>query len=210
MAEQGIFEKSDYGNGNRIAFSKLNSFEKKQDYRLGVSIKYVIEGTENYKIQNATYKVKSGNYLLINPSQRYDVYLQSKTNVLGVCLNIDSVVINDVYKTTTISTEQQLDNPDAIPDNPLEVFENIYNVKRCPLGMTLERLGLQLQNNARPLSENYQLYYNLAENLLESQGLIKRKIYQVKAERLVTQQELFRRIERGMQMIENDFFKPIR
>jgi len=210
MAERGIFEKSDYGKDNRIAFSRLNFFEKKQDHHLGISIKYVIEGTETYKINNAAYKVNSDHYLLINPSQSYDVYLRSNTDILGVCLNIDSAIINDVYNTMSLSVKRQLDNPTAMPNAPLEVFENIYNAKSCPLGIILKNLGSKLQSTAKPSFESYHLYYKLAETLLETQGLVQRKIYQIKAERFVTQQELFRRIEHGMRTIEEEFFKPLK
>lgn len=205
MKAQGLFEKSIYGNGNRMVFSRFNQFELYHAPKSHVSIKYVIDGTELYELNRKDFRVNSGEYLLINSNQSYNGFINAQKDVLGICMNIDTSIIMDVYKTLKSKTSQILDDPISALKDPIDVYEKIYSGGNCPLGKSLQDLSKNLLSSDQLDIENFELYFSFAEKLLESQGLIQKKICQVKAERYVTQKELYKRVQHGRMIIDENY-----
>ncbi len=50
---------------NKMVHSRLNDFSSTVSHS-GFSLKYVVEGTENYEIENREFVVNAGEYLLVN------------------------------------------------------------------------------------------------------------------------------------------------
>ncbi len=76
MINSSLFDVKAPERGNSIVYSNFC----KQDYcskatTLGIGIKYVINGVENYCINNTTISVEANRYLLIKKGKDYEVSL---------------------------------------------------------------------------------------------------------------------------------------
>ena len=71
---------------NRMAVSSLRQFTGTQEERAFYSIKYVYKGTEIYGIDGKTYDVSAGEFLVSNSGKKYDIEIDSKEDVEGLCL----------------------------------------------------------------------------------------------------------------------------
>jgi AraC family transcriptional regulator len=207
MAEFGIFEQCIYGNGNRMGYSRLKYFEKNKSNCASVGIKYVIDGTEHYTVDQGCFKVTGGKFLLINPQQSHDVYLSAEKEITGICFNIDTAIINDVYHVSRASLAELLDEPEIIFSNQLEMHEQIYSTRDSDLGLQLSEIaGVFTGGQDDSIFNCEQVYFNLAENLLKQQCLIHNTFNRIHAERTSTKKELFKRIEKARDMLESDLF----
>ncbi|HYH56168.1 MAG TPA: AraC family transcriptional regulator, partial [Anseongella sp.] len=77
------------------------------------------------------------------------------------------------------------------------------------LGAYLNGLGAGIHTTAPYESDTHTFYFNLAERLLKTQGIIQQQIYSIKAERYSTQKELFRRVETGRDIMEENYASPL-
>ncbi|RYU91635.1 AraC family transcriptional regulator [Mucilaginibacter terrigena] len=210
MAGIGIFEQCVYGNGNRMGFSRFRDFEKSKSSFSSVAIKYVIEGNEHYAFNKSEYNVAGGKFLLINPQQCHDVFLKAENDVTGICLNIDTAIINDVYRVNHRSLMELLDEPEIIYNDCLEMHEQIYDVRDSDFGTLLGNLGKSFTSKGVELALNSEhLYFSLAEKLLKQQCLIQNTFSRMQAGKTSTKKELFKRIERAKELLESNLFTNI-
>jgi AraC family transcriptional regulator len=208
MGLSGIYEACNYGAGNRIAFSRFMQYDKRNCESSTLAIKYVVDGLEQYKIGYTNYDVKTDKFLLINPQQAHDVYLEARKDVTGVCINIDLSIVNDVLNNFRLMPSQLLNDPAVSISQDIVVYNQVYNTHDSGFGYLLKQLGKSFIYGQQ-LNLNEGLYYQLAAELLSQQCLVKNTISRIRAEKLSTQNELYRRIEKGREMIEDNLFLPL-
>jgi hypothetical protein len=73
--------------GNVFNLSSLKDFERSMTSHC-FAIKFVRDGIERYTINNHSYTVNSGSYLLMNGHKEGRVIIDSEKEVKGMCLNI--------------------------------------------------------------------------------------------------------------------------
>jgi AraC family transcriptional regulator len=208
MGFSGIYEACNYGAGNRIGFSRFTQYDKRNCQSSTLAIKYVVDGLEQYKIGHTNYDVKTDKFLLINPQQAHDVYLEARKDVTGVCINIDLSIVNDVLHNLRLMPSQLLNEPAPPFSEDIVVYNQIYSTRDSSFGYLLQQLGKSFVNG-QELNFNQGLYYQLAAELLNQQSLVKNTINRIRAEKLSTKNELYKRIEKGREMIEDNIFLPI-
>jgi AraC-like DNA-binding protein len=210
--QEGLFLKNEDRNGNKIIYSQLRNWERQNIQTRFLSIKYVLAGTESYSINRSDHNVNSGQYLLINAGQSYHGYFKSDEPVRGMCFYLDHRIISDVYKNQTLGHGSLLDDPGGTiaADSSIDIYEDVYNAKDNPLGTYLASLGDTLATSQKPLlMDENEVYYSLANKLLETQHVIHNKISLIRAERYATRKELYRRIHLGKQMIDAYYHQNI-
>ena len=209
MNSLGLFEKSTYGAGNRLVYSNLNEFDEAKMLQHHVGIKYVIEGCETYFLNKREFQVKGGQYLLINPAQVYSAHVHSESEVKGICLNLDTNIISDVFKNFTLEENELLDDPGFISAAALEVFEGIYDASECPFGSFISDIATNIENGDFGQPSSFDLFCDMSAKLLSGQKIIQRKVCQINARQWSTKKELYKRVEHGKQIIENTFCRTI-
>lgn len=202
----GIRLSSSWHSGNKVMFSELNEFSESRTKRTTeIGIKYVVKGSEHYTLNKHTYSVKEGCYLLVNEDQVYDTILDySKERIKGFCIYINKDVLADVHRNYNAGATALLDDPSPAK-GPFNFFEAVYR----PDNVLSQYLSC-LERRIDPLTGQLQipadeLYYRIAERLLQSQAAIGKQIKQIGAGRHHTRVELYQRVSRAKEMIDDDY-----
>jgi AraC-like DNA-binding protein len=82
-------------NGDVMAFSTTAQYLGRVRFR-GFSIKYVIEGNENYLINGEKHSLQKNHYLLANHHSEGFVEIDSKKPVEGICIDIDIQTLSTI------------------------------------------------------------------------------------------------------------------
>ncbi len=61
-------------NGNHVNFSSNTNYYRKSKVN-GLSLKFVLDGIETYKVNGKNNKVKAGEYMIINNDVDYEVII---------------------------------------------------------------------------------------------------------------------------------------
>ncbi|MEQ6125328.1 AraC family transcriptional regulator [Pseudotenacibaculum sp. MALMAid0570] len=173
-------------------------------YTSSFSIKYVLEGFEQYGVGKNQFKVNKNQYLLINDDQTVE-NLHSNAKALSIFL--DKTLVNNVLANVIYSQEHLLDNPFLTQNESICFFENIYP-KNDMLGVYLDMFFSHYVCH-RNFQINEEVFYSFASNLIFSQTDILRKINSIQRVKYATRCELFKRASLAKVFIEenihNDF-----
>lgn len=156
------------------------------------SIKFVVEGEEVYHVNGRRYRVRAGEYLLINPACEGSVEINSRTDVIGLCININPELLSDVANT--------LIQPDPELRHYLlseHFFENRYTAASTFTGQLLTNMESILKTD--PACDQFpeEIFLLLAEKLVCDQTSVLKQLQSFQAVKQATRKELLRRLEFG-------------
>lgn len=168
------------------------------------SIKYVVEGEETYKINDSIYSVKAKQYILAN--HYFNGYVEVKKPTKGICIDLDFKVIAEVLSFINHNHPQ-------FSNSELETFfsssnflDNKYNACQTFLGNYLIELENKFHEfNREQIHISKDLYYTLAEKLVEDHLPIYQKLQNIDAVKISTKNELYKKIESAKQHIDEGF-----
>lgn len=198
-----------YKQENRMVFSNLREFSYK-GINKGFSLKYVISGQENYRVEHQTYEVNQGSFLLVNDQANIECHLKSETNVRGVCIYLDEKLLNVVY-TQLKQEHKDFDTLFKMNKSKLQFLEDVYQTKEAgELGNILTQLGNHIQSSPNhKISENEGIYELIAEKLLLQQAEVLRRVNRLKTAKSSTKQALYKRVSLAKQYIEKHYSEKV-
>ena len=151
-------------SGNELRFSSVSKFNDKVHFK-NFSVKYVIEGEENYSINQKRYCVKKGEFVVGNQHSFSSILIDSPHPVKGICIDISEQKLLEII-------HYHLD--DSVPFESYLFTDELLNKKfqanNTSLGVKLEQLGKKIQSALEPpvLSAN-DLFYSLADSIVADQ-----------------------------------------
>lgn len=190
---------------NIFNLSSLKEFERSLvSYEF--AIKFVCEGVERYTVNNKSYTITPGSYLLMNGEKEGHVSIDSTKNVKGICLSVSNELIADV-----IATIQTPDTP--VSDLQLSDFfytehflENQYQARHTHLGRNLQAISTQIQTNVFTSEQiNQELFYKLAESLVADQVQVFKQLQAIPTVKAETRRDLCRRVLKGKEFMDSNF-----
>lgn len=188
-----------------VNFSIFNELETDLLFR-SFSIKHVLEGCENYKIDGTNFKIKKGEYLLANNFSGGKLHIESHEPVKGLCIDISPKIISEV----AIAFKY----PDTIDNqNELHQFfcsslypENKYQINNTHLGNALLEISTIIKSNPNHKFEfTNEFYYNLAEKLVVEQHTFFKQVRTIKSVKTQTKKAIFRKIYLGKNYMDANF-----
>ncbi len=191
-------------SNNRIVISSLQCFQSQQKESPFYSIKYVLKGKEVYTIQGKTYDVSEGDYLVSNYGKKYDIDINSKENVEGLCLFIHKTFLEDVYLNMNKNEGFLLDHPFAkISD--VDLNEAICSPHQNHLGNYFHQFYLNLQcGNFLSTTDSSEIFYYLSRQLLIHQKGVSDHHNKLEVRKKSTATELFDRLIKAKNMIDDE------
>lgn len=206
----GLYSTDPDHHRNRIVSSRLNFYERVDRDSSQLSIKYVKQGIENYKVGNHTFSVAPDTYLVVNKGQALETSLRDTNPVLGICFFLDNHFLNDVYLNLLSTDETLLDNPfDIAQKNEFEFCEEVFHSRENSLGKFISSVAGELYTNQSGFNPDPLLYFTLAEKVFELQGVIRTQTIALGTLKTSTRQELYRRIRIATRFIESNYQKDI-
>lgn len=196
-------------NANILNLSTLRQFEESFDFR-SFSVKYVVDGCEKYTVNDNRYRVEKGEYIVANAQYEGHVEVDSKHPVIGLCIDIEPEIISEIA-----ALHIRPDTP--FPDAGLAAFfhtdiflDNKYKDADTHLGKVLKELGTKLLSaEGTPTVLSKELFYTLAENLVQDHISIFRQLNNVDKVKSSTRKDLYRRVLAGKAFLDNHFTEPI-
>ena len=188
-----------------VNFSMLRELDSKISFK-GFSIKYVFQGTENYRVNGNKYTVSKGEYLLGNNFSEGKVTIGSREVVKGLCIDINPDLLSEVVASFL---EPSASHSDIELDSFFtseSFFENKYFFDKTNLGQLLFSLGSILDKNP---FENHEFtkdfFFELAESLVLDHQPILKQLNSINSLKIITKKELYRKVLRGKDYIDNNY-----
>jgi len=173
----------------------------------GLSIKYVARGRELYHLSKRDYNITQGKYLLVNNNAPVLETRINTANTWGMCVDIEPGLVKDVL--------QQIVTPDLI--DPVADLRRYFltdelfvqeNVAGPELAGMLELLIKRISSQSGT-EEPRELLFDLTAQIIRESLPTIGSYYRLKASRLSTRKELYRRILLGREVLESACDKSI-
>lgn len=192
--------------GNLFVFSSIHEFSREwPDGLPEATVRYVISGHEQYYLNGETVRVDCGKFLLVNKSQPHNAYMPyTSERASGFCVGIHNSMLNDVYHNNIVSDISLLDNPFTTTKKEFDFYDGIYEPSD-----TVNRYLSSLESKLNVVTgvvavAQDELFFNIAERLLISQTLIRKKVSSIKASKHSTRQELYKRIAKAKRILDEE------
>ncbi len=194
---------------NSLVFSSLQAYYQPVTSQ-GFAIKYVVEGLEKYTLNGNKYPIETGRYLLTNDTYEGSVEIDEGKNVKGICINVSAILLAEV-----VASIQRPDT--SFTDNALGQFfvsshflENQYADTQTHLGQLLRQLTAQVYHSQLKQEDiTDELFYTISEKIVEDQIPVFRQLQAIPSIKPVTKRELFKRLQKGREFMDNYFTLPL-
>ncbi|HWB24654.1 MAG TPA: AraC family transcriptional regulator [Chitinophagaceae bacterium] len=167
-----------------------------------LSIKCAFKGSEYYQSHGRFYAVNDNNYLVFNEGKTYSSYIFSDTPVESFTINFSSFFTQTVAYGLLANMNEALSNDQYCTPAHIEFTEKLYSHDDMvsPLLNRLYRLSVEVKPGNAGITE---LYYLLLEKLLLLQAGVNADIKKIKAARLSTKTELYKRLHYAKDFIDS-------
>lgn len=177
---------------NEVYRSKTKSFGH-VSYNSCFSIKYLIQGENNYVVDNSLHVVKAGSILIINDGAHVECSAHKAEE--GLSLFLDGELLADIHSNQTSSNTSLIDDPHQASQVIPHFYDKVLlKEANTELRTWLDRLISQ-HNIENDLMLTADFYYNLGELLITAHGDIQSKVESINKARLSTRKEIFSRIQ---------------
>ncbi len=194
---------------NLTVYSALTTFEKAIPFN-NFAIKYVLNGMEKYTVNGQDYYVNGGEYLLCNPACEGSIYVDSKKEVKGICIDLSMDILSEAVASYT--------KPDHLePDADLDHFfrsghflENIYSANKTQLGITLTEMHYNIGNN--PTEDHRftdEFYFHIAEQIVADCIPVYQQLQSIPSLKACTRKDLLKKLSKGKEFIDANYTTDI-
>jgi AraC family transcriptional regulator len=167
----------------------------------GVGVKYVLSGTERYRMNGKHYVVESGHYLLVNAASTGSVTIDSEVPVIGLCAQLPFELMAQAVSSYT--------DPECLDGSDVEGYFTTEDlvVSLCNgLGTHTGRLiGALAEDPLYQAREAHAtelgLFIQLADSLVRDHVGVLAHLRRSNVVRTATRKEMFRRVERAVAYI---------
>lgn len=186
---------------NYIVRSSIDSFEQESN-NSGLSLKYVLSGTERYQVDGEKHDLKEGHFLLVNKGQRIRCNIDSSKKVEGLCIYIDDDLVRKRFSEIDKTEEELLETIDHIDGLP--VFRSlIYAEGSRKIGKSLGIIASTIDDYDDWGTGAF--FYEIAEELVRHHLGEEEYVKRIKSVKQSTREEIHRRLTSVVNFIHASF-----
>jgi AraC family transcriptional regulator len=205
------FDMDVYNQGFRDKNCVISAKSKRIEYEKHwgcLSLKFSMSGSEFYHVDNATYAVNNGNFLILNQDTEYSSYIDSDTEVESFTLNFSEEYTNAFFTTLLAKTEDVLEPaPGKNEQSPLFV-ERLYP-RGTGIWPVVSKIYDRLERFYQINDEITELFAQLFCEMLRHRDNVKEEIGNINKVKLSTKKELYRRLNCARDFIDSCYNKSI-
>ena len=199
---------SDGNSRGKFVLSNIKQIERKA-YSDSPSVKMVLSGRENYKVDGRPYTLDLKRFLVVDNNNRVEINIDADKDVKGVCIFPKKDLLNEVAKTRISSHDSLLDKP--FENHEIGLVHNQFRYSDNRTGRFLKKnvpniIKLQKQSEALDF-DNF--YTGLAECIIDDQLELQGKLNNVASVKKATKEELYRRVFAAKDFVEDNFTNKI-
>ncbi len=174
------------------------------------SIKFPLNGTEHYKINNKEFLVPKLCFLTASGPCESAGYLESKYPVKGLCINISLKLIDEALTVLSANENIDLENNLAGYFKSEKFFENVFPLSYSELGLKLLSIAEMFKLSDKELSFiNEEMFLELAESVIRHEFENLKKLNSLSSLKTSTKKEILKRLLLGKNFIDNNFRESI-
>lgn len=196
--------------GKRIVRSRVSNI-RHEGISGQYSVKYVLGGQENYQIRNRWWKLRAGEWIIVQPGTRYGAKISEEHPADGLCLYFDNNEFERMAASLSSPLAQIVEqiekpgpHPSFWPDAPIVQYD--ASLRRC-MSAIATMADHQLRSGGTRLSDCCML--EVAETILmacyEFSGQSKRLPQAGKPLR----DEILRRLRYAVRLIHDAYYLPL-
>jgi AraC-like DNA-binding protein len=174
----------------------------------GFAVKYVLHGTEHYRVNGEPFPVHAGQYLLANRCAEGHVVIDSDQPVDGLCIELTAALMDEVVHGWCWPGSLAPERDESFFTGP-EFLEGVHDSRDTWAGTGLKRMAERLSR--APLSERIvgsEAYYTLAEQIVRDHLPLLPRLRAINAVRPGTRKDIYRRIQRAKAFMDATFHQP--
>lgn len=196
------------GKRNVVAIHKTKA-DFITEHTAPFSIKYVLQGSESYMLDNQRLQVDVNRYLIINRNQCYASSISSQDITVSFCIFFSEQSVSDAYRQVMVSPENLLDNDFYTSSNELNFRQKLYwrDARMNTILSTFR--DRQVHENLSPLLLD-EWCADILSVLMESYTKEGRRIQSLTQVRRSTRQELYRRLCLSIDFIHANYHEPLK
>ncbi len=192
---------------NRIFHSYTTDFEK-HETDSGLSVKLVLDGSEDYYVEGKKFHLTSGRFLVVNRHQEFLCSIHDRRIAEGMCFYLDVDYVNGLYAAQFESPEEMLDGKNG--GRKFHVLEKVYALNETRLGQYLLPRLKQLRDAEENDQVDYpMLFQEMAELLVEDKIEVQEQVKKITHARKSTREEIFRRVSRVRNYIDEHYLEDL-
>ena len=206
---KGNFAPSD--SINRVCVSRLRNIQVPIS-KGNFAIKYVMTGVEHYRIDNKIFEVPAQSFLITCTKAAGIGIVESKSDVNGICIDINYNTIAEAYTLLSSNGKVDLDNNLCGYFMSPSFFDNVYPIAFSALRPYIQNIAKRLSHNPTPdeteLNEDW--FFELAEHSIIHENETLRKMQALSGTKTTTKKEVLRRVLAGKYFMEENFRFPLK
>jgi AraC family transcriptional regulator len=192
---------------NKIVFSSLHDYYEPVKAE-GFSIKYVLNGTEVYTLNQEQHVITADAYLLSNSAQTGHVEIDSRKNVKGICITIAPEIMTEavasLLRPDAMMSDQVLGAFFLSPDFP----ENRYMAGETEAGNLMHQLAVAaISDNLAITDLQSELFLNLSGAIIRDQLPVFKQLQLLPAIKRSTRKMIFRHLQRGREFMDANYMQ---
>lgn len=196
-------ETSKHWNNGHSVSSSLTLFEKFES-ESRFSVKMVTKGQERYRIENSSFVLNAGDFLVVNHGERIATSVKSKEKTEGICIFPTEELLKSVFNSYESDHNSWLEGNSNDADlllttrsQPLQIEEYTSRYLRSHWHL------LSANANSNPeWWENF--FLDLAECLVADQFVLNNRLIKVPSAKRQTKEELYRRVSKARDFIHDN------
>ncbi|MBS1572996.1 MAG: hypothetical protein JST62_11415, partial [Bacteroidetes bacterium] len=169
ISEQNIKNIQLPRQSNLVNYSSFRELRTDVLFR-SFSLKFVLEGCEQYFIDGNLFKISKGEFLMGNHFSNGKLLIESDEEVKGLCIDISPEIIADVANSFNYQeiTETDLDLEKLLISE--NFLENKFHFSQNSIGKQLKKISEEiLFRKDYQFEFGKEFYYQLAENIVSLQ-----------------------------------------
>jgi AraC family transcriptional regulator len=186
--------------GNAVRLSEFNTFSGVTKFS-NLSAKFVMKGQESYTLNNKTFVVNSGEYIIGNNNNLTEVSIAE--NAVGLCIDVSNQIITEIVS-------YNFENADFQEFLFTDKFLiNKYNSKNTTLGYKLNELSKNLLHTKQDSLLGSELFYSVGESIVFDQTIIFEQISKLNYKKQHVTEDIFRQLLLAKNYIDDCYLNEI-
>lgn len=176
-----------------------------------LSIKCAYGGEEVYLAGNRNYRVTDNRLLILNCGEYYSSRTETPHDVESFCLFFHPRFVDEGLRTRISPADHLLDLPSDGNGQPLHFLDVLHDSdSQLHIHINRFRKKLSMPSANRPTKEEvHETFHLLLQELLVTHKEVVAKVGRLGVVRKGTRVELYRRVERGREFIEDNLAAPL-
>jgi AraC family transcriptional regulator len=183
------------GVENAVLWGRGNREYYVHDFPGPLSIKAVMKGSAEWRAGKSRFEIDARSFLVLNDRQSYSMTIEPGPPVETFCVFFERGFVEDAWRASASNDAALLDDPER---GAVLGFEQRLRPRRGPIDHTLRRL----REAALAGGDAEGGFYDLALGMVELLAELAREIGRVPAARVSTRQELYSRVQKGRQAMD--------